>query len=208
MDMEHKMYKAVLFDLDGVLVDACEWHRTSLNDALREICNYEISMEDHYKEFNGIPTKVKLKKLSDMGVIDTSCFKAVESLKQQKTIEVINKLAFVRQEKIELMEYLKQKNIKIVCYTNSICETATLMLEKTGIKQYFDLIVTNQDVNKPKPDPEGYNYCINTLALSKNEVIIIEDSDKGFQAAIASGAKVIRVKNQDDVTIDLIRSYI
>lgn len=202
------MYKAVLFDLDGVLVDACEWHRASLNEALREICNYEISMEDHYKEFNGIPTKVKLKKLSDMGVIDTSCFEAVESLKQQKTIEVINKLAFVRQEKIELMKYLKQKNIKIACYTNSIRETATLMLEKTGIKEYFDLIVTNQDVSKSKPDPEGYNYCINTLALSKNEVIIVEDSDKGFQAAIASGAKVIRVKNQDDVTLDLIRSYI
>lgn len=202
------MYKAVLFDLDGVLVDACEWHRASLNEALREICNYEISMEDHYKEFNGIPTKVKLKKLSDMGVIDTDCFEAVESLKQQKTIEVINKLAFVRQEKIELMKYLKQRNIKIACYTNSIRETATLMLEKTGIKDYFDLIVTNQDVSKSKPDPEGYNYCINTLALSKNEVIIIEDSDKGFQAAIASGAKVIRVKNQDDVTVDLIRSFI
>ena len=82
------------------------------------------------------------------------------------------------------------------------------MLEKTGIKQYFDLIVTNQDVNKPKPDPEGYNYCINKLALSKNEDIIVEDSDKGFQAATASGAKVVRVKNQDDVTVDLIRSYI
>ena len=202
------MYKAVLFDLDGVLVDACEWHRVSLNEALREVCNYEISIDDHYREFNGIPTKVKLKKLADMGIIDTNCFDAVETLKQKKTIEIINKFAFIRQEKIQLMKYLKQKNIKIACYTNSIRETATLMLEKTGIKEYFDLIVTNQDVTKSKPDPEGYNYCIKNLALSKNEVIIIEDSDKGFQAAIACGAKVIRVKNQDDVTVELIGSYI
>ena len=54
--------KLVIFDLDGVLVDACEWHRAALNKALLEICDYEISQEDHYSVFNGIPTKVKHKK--------------------------------------------------------------------------------------------------------------------------------------------------
>ena len=44
--------KLVIFDLDGVLVDACEWHRVALNEALKEVCNYEISLEDHYGEFN------------------------------------------------------------------------------------------------------------------------------------------------------------
>ena len=59
----------VIFDLDGVLVDACEWHRAALNEALREVCNYEISLEDHYNKFNGLPTKVKLDALTEMHVL-------------------------------------------------------------------------------------------------------------------------------------------
>ena len=51
------MIKLVIFDLDGVLVNACEWHRIALNKALKEICDYEISLEDHYCTFNDIPTK-------------------------------------------------------------------------------------------------------------------------------------------------------
>ena len=61
--------KLVIFDLDGVLVDACEWHRAALNEALYEVCNYKISMDDHHSVFNGIPTKVKLQKLTEWGVI-------------------------------------------------------------------------------------------------------------------------------------------
>ena len=57
--------KLVIFDLDGVLVDACEWHRAALNEALYEVCNYKISMDDHHSVFNGIPTKVKLQKLTE-----------------------------------------------------------------------------------------------------------------------------------------------
>ena len=63
------MIKLVIFDLDGVLVNACEWHRVALNEALRDVCNYEISLEDHYSTFNGIPTKKKLDILKECGII-------------------------------------------------------------------------------------------------------------------------------------------
>ena len=82
------------------------------------------------------------------------------------------------------------------------------MLKKTGIIEMFDMIVTNQDVNLPKPDPEGYNLIINTYGLKKEEVFIVEDSPKGKAAAYASGANVIEVKNSEDVTIDLFKEVI
>ena len=107
------MIKSIIFDLDGVLVDACEWHRVALNKALKEVCNYEISLEEHYKEYNGIPTKVKLQKLSDKGLIQKNKFKFIESLKQKYTIDLINNTAFIRQEKVELLSHLKEKKIKI-----------------------------------------------------------------------------------------------
>lgn len=202
------MIKLVIFDMDGVLVDACEWHRVALNDALRQVCEYEIPLQDHYSEFNGLPTKVKLNKLEQKGIINKDSFELIEKLKQEKTIEAINRLAFVRKEKIEIMKYLKQKNIKIACYTNSIRKTAELMLEKTGVLSYFDLLVTNQDVRSPKPDPEGYIYCMDYFQSKPENTIIIEDSPRGIEAAEKSGALCIKVKNPDEVVLKILENIL
>jgi len=200
--------KLVIFDLDGVLVDACEWHRSALNAALKDIADYEISLEDHYHEYNGIPTKIKLQKLVDKGVILDEQKAAIYELKQEKTIEVIKHEAKKRQEKIDMLEWLKEKDIRVACYTNSIRLTTKLMLEKTGIIDLFDLITTNQDVKKPKPDPEGYLETLRSFNTAPHEALIIEDSPKGMQAAIASGCHVIQVNNPEDVDINLFREYI
>ena len=63
--------KLVIFDLDGVLVDACEWHKDALNNALERVCNYKITEKDHKEVFNGIPTRIKLNILSERGIVDT-----------------------------------------------------------------------------------------------------------------------------------------
>jgi len=199
--------KLVIFDLDGVLVDACEWHRVALNEALREVCNYEISLEDHYKEFNGIPTRAKLQKLVEMGLIDASSTNAVYELKQKKTIEVIEKSADTRPEKVELLKWLRKKDAHVACFTNSIRETTTLMLQKTGIIDLFELVTTNQDVVNAKPDPEGYLATLKHFNIAPHETLIIEDSPKGMEAAIASGCNVVRVRNPDEVDIDLLRRH-
>ena len=201
-------YKLVIFDLDGVLVDACEWHRVALNESLKDICDYEISLKDHYSVFNGIPTKTKLNKLTEMGILPEEKHDLIYDLKQKKTIETINKHAQLRQEKIDLLSWIKEQNITVACYTNSIRETAELMLEKTGVIKIFDLILTNQDVSNPKPDPEGYNYIVNKYGFNKNEVLIVEDSPKGTQAAVQSGCNVWKVDNPDQVNIKNMKEYV
>jgi len=200
--------KLVIFDLDGVLVDACEWHRLALNEALKEVSDYEISLDDHYKTFNGIPTQVKLDKLTEMGIIEEHHHKEIYDLKQSKTLEIINKNAMVRDEKIELIERLKNKKIHVACFTNSIRETTTLMLRKTGILDMFELVITNQDVENPKPNPEGYLKTIKYFNVEKKSVIIVEDSPKGIAAAEASGCKVFKVKNPQEVNCDLFQEII
>ena len=185
--------------MDGVLVDACEWHRIALNEALKEVSNYEIPPEDHYNIFNGLPTKVKLNKLKELGIVKEESIQKIEDLKQEKTVEIINKLATKREEKIELIDYLKKNNIKVACYTNSIRLTAELMLQKTGVLDKLDLLVTNQDVKEPKPNPEGYIKCINHFNIRKENTIILEDSPKGLEAAKKSGALVVHVKNPEEV---------
>ena len=197
----------VIFDLDGVLVDACEWHRVALNKALKKVCDYEISLEDHHSTFNGIPTKVKLNKLTEMNVLLPELHQKIYNLKQQKTIETISENAALREEKVELIKFLRNNSCFIACFTNSIRQTALLMLEKTGVLEHLDYLVTNEDVSNCKPDPEGYNFLVDKFNVDKNNVIIVEDSPKGLEAAYASGCQVIKVNNPDDVNIGLFKEY-
>jgi len=200
--------KLVIFDLDGVLVDACEWHRVALNMSLLEVCNYEIPQKDHYSIFNGIPTKVKLKKLSEMGILKSSDHKKVYDLKQKHTVDIIEKNALKREEKIQMINRLKSDGIIVACFTNSIRRTADLMLRKTGILDLFDFTLTNEDVQFPKPDPEGYNFLVNKFDCLPEEVIIVEDSPKGLEAARASSCNVIQVKSPEEVKYEIFEEYL
>ena len=124
------MIRLVTFDLDGVLVDACEWHRVALNESLKEICNYEISLEDHYKTFNGIPTKVKLNKLTEMGILNKEQHERVYDLKQEKTVKIISENAELRQEKVDLINWLKDNGcIKESFEEAAVAERLTSILE-------------------------------------------------------------------------------
>lgn len=196
--------KLVIFDLDGVLVDACDWHRDALNEALLEVSNTSIEEKEHVSTFNGIPTRKKLEILIDQKRVKESELERIYDLKQEKTIQIIQQKAQKRKEKIELITELKRRGFVVACFTNSIRETANLMLSKTGVLDLFELVVTNQDVSNPKPDPEGYIKVMKHFRASKEETCIIEDSPKGIEAAEQSGAQVIVVKNPDDVNLSLI----
>lgn len=171
--------QCVLFDLDGVLVDACEWHYIALNDALQKTVGFQISREDHLSKYNGLPTSVKLKMLG----IDSKTAIVIETIKQSNTLDIIESNGRVMPEKIELHTYLKTQGIKIACVTNSICATASAMLKKTGQIDFFDLIVTNQDVVKNKPYPDCYDFAVKTLGVDPSVCLCVEDSPKGIQAA-------------------------
>ena len=202
-----KTIKAILFDLDGVLVDACDWHYLSLNRSLEEVVGFSISRDDHIKKYNGLPTKVKLNML---GLDDTQKEK-VWQLKQNYTVEIIHKYSKIQEEKIELFKYLHSNNVKCVCVTNSIRETAIEMLTRTGQIKYLDFIVTNEDVIENKPNPECYNKTILKLDILPKECIIVEDSTKGIEAAKKSfipKSNLWIVKNSQEVTLKNYRKFI
>jgi len=196
--------KLIIFDMDGVLVDSCDWHYIALNKALKEVCGYLIPEDDHHNKFNGLPTRVKLKHLCDVGIIKENQIDIIEGLKQKKTIETINSLAIVKPEKIELLKYIKSRNLKTACYTNCIRASAELILYKIGVLDYLDKVVTNQDVTLAKPNPEGYISCMSYFGVTPKESIVVEDSVKGIEAATLSGAHVIVVKNSHEVTTNKI----
>ena len=119
-----KSMKAILFDLDGVLVDACDWHYLALNRALESIDINPISRQEHLTSYNGLPTKVKLQML---GLHEDECA-LVWKLKQDYTLQTIQEHSHIQTEKVELLSYLKNQGIKIGCVTHSIRETTTEIL--------------------------------------------------------------------------------
>ena len=201
-----EMIKAILYDLDGVLVDATEWHYESLNEALKEISGFEISRLDHIQTFNGLPTIKKLEILREQNRVKTEDFNTIWEIKQKKTNEIIKKTSSTDETKMRLHEGTKK--FKKICVTNSIHQTAILMLDKTGQLPFMDRVISNEDVSNPKPNPEGYLKAIHFLQLQPTECIIVEDSPKGIEAAKKSNAHVYEVKGYHDVTLENILNTI
>lgn len=195
------MIKAILFDLDGVLVDMVQGHYISLNKALKDICGFELTHEEHFKELNGLPTKKKLEKLTHEGRVNINDHQKIFDLKQHYTKEVINEIITIDNSKIELFEYIKSLKLKSACVTNSIRDTATLMLKNAGILSYLEFIICNEDTI-PKPSAQGYIKTIDRLNIKPKECIIVEDSDHGIRAAINSGSNLWKVKNSEEVIIN------
>lgn len=200
--------KCVLFDLDGVLVDACDWHYEALNRALKEVAYYEISRQDHYEKYNGLPTLTKLSMLNDLGVITDEDVRKISDVKQEHTIKVIEELCKRDQSKIELMKALKDNDYEIAVVTNSIRKTATLMLSNSGVLPFVDLLISNEDTDRNKPYPDPYIIAIHLLNSSHNKTIIVEDSPKGIKAAKDSGAHVLEVKDATEVNLELFKDFI
>ena len=195
------MRNLLIFDLDGVLVDACEWHKIAFSRAVKSILNITVTDEEHYSKLNGMPTKEKLKVL---GIVDVAIVKQISDLKQKITIELINLESVINKDLVDKLKILYELDKYILaCYTNSIRTTAQLMISKAGLSPYIDCLLTNQEVTFPKPNPEGYNKIRNLFNIEALSTYIFEDSEKGLAAARESGCVVIRVKNSTDLCTKL-----
>lgn len=196
--------KAIIFDMDGVLIDAKEWHYESLNYAL-QLFGYEINRYDHLVTFDGLPTRKKLEMLSLEGNFPHKLHHFVNEVKQRKTLEIVYckcKPTFNHQY---ALNKLKSENYKLALCSNSVRKSIEVMMEKSNLMQYLEFYISNQDVVKSKPDPEMYIKAIERLQLRPEECLIVEDNEKGIKAAIASGAYCLQVSGTDVVTYDNIK---
>ena len=199
--------KAIIFDLDGVLFDGVDLHFKSFNKALSNVDEkYTISSADEHK-FNGIPTRMKLKKLTEERGLPSECHQRVWEQKQHFFLESISSLGKDTQ-KIHLMSELKKLGYKIAVASNSIAATVKDVLVRKGLAEYVDMYLSNDDVTHPKPDPEIYIESVKRLGVSPLECIIVEDSFVGKTAANASGCHVLPVRCPEDVLLPSIMNYV
>ncbi len=199
--------KAVIFDMDGVLIEAKDWHYEALNKALG-LFGMEISRYDHLVTYDGLPTTKKLEMLSTERGLPLELHKFINEMKQQYTLEIVYAQCKPRFYHEYALSRLKQNGYKLAVASNSIRKTVQIMMEQSSLMGYLDFYLSNQDVKLGKPDPEIYTMAIQKLALSPRECLIVEDNEKGIKAAKASGAWLMEVDEVEKVNYSNIMNHI
>jgi beta-phosphoglucomutase len=193
--------EAVLFDMDGVLIDAKEWHFEALNRALGYF-GYTISRAEHLTTFDGLPTRKKLEILSAERGLPRGLHDFLSELKQQYTIDQVHlkcKPMFVHEY---ALSNLKARGYKLGLGSNSIRSSVELMMKKSNLRHHLDVMVSNEDVKKSKPHPDIYLKVAAELGVSPTKCLVVEDNQNGIKAAESAGCHLLVVQSVLDVQLD------
>lgn len=203
------MIKLIIFDLDGVLVDARELHYEALNAALKKVNEkYVINRPEHLSTYDGLPTRKKLQLLTLNKGLPENIYDQVWRDKQDATLQIIKDDMTFDNRMRHILERLRADGHQICVASNSIRETLKMMLVKKGLIEYIDFYFSNQDVNSPKPNAEMYMRCMVKAGVNPKETLIVEDSHIGRKAALNSGAFLCAVRNPEDVSYEKINRHI
>jgi beta-phosphoglucomutase len=196
--------KAVIFDMDGVLIEAKDWHYEALNKAL-QLFGLEISRYDHLVTYDGLPTVQKLEMLSTERGLPRKLHEFINEIKQLYTMELVYAECKPRFYHEYALSELKNEGYRLAVASNSIRNTIDVMMERASLLSYLDFFMSAQDVTNGKPDPEIYIKSIDRLGFSPQECMIVEDNENGIKAARASGAWVMEVEEVEEVNYQNIK---
>lgn len=191
------MFKAVLFDLDGVLVNS-EVLQQNLSEEFIDVFDYDIPKENFYSLIGAHRNQNPWQK------VVTGC-----DIKGDSLEVFVDKIRAFKQERLKNIDYnnwlfddikdslahLKSKGYKIACASSSSIIYIQAILAQCNIEHFFDILVTGDDFKESKPNPEIYLYCANQFNLDPSACLVIEDSPYGILAAKNAGMMVYARKD-------------
>jgi len=183
--------KAVIFDLDGTLIDNNSYHLKSWIEYLKNH-GRNISEEEYNLNFNGRTNKDVIQYIFDRQMNDEEILKyslekeALYRKNYKEFIKPVNGL-------IEFMRILKRKNIAMAIATSGIQPNIDFMFENIPIKKYFKTVVNSSHIIKGKPDPEIYLKAASLLNVSPKNCLVFEDAVVGIKSAKSAGMRVVAI---------------
>jgi len=199
--------KAVLFDLDGVLVDAADWHYEAFNRALGRF-GYTITRPEHLQTYDGLPTRNKLEILSRDKGLPPALHATIHQLKQEFTRDQIIASCRPVPEKRLLLRRLKEEGRRLGVCSNAIRESVHLMLGQSGLMEYLDCVLSQEEVELPKPAPDIYREAMTRLQSPPGETVIVEDGRHGVESGRRAGGHVLQVETWSEVDYGFVRRFI
>jgi HAD superfamily hydrolase (TIGR01509 family) len=184
------MIRAIIFDMDGVLVDSEPFH-FEIEKRQFELNKLLISDEEHH-QYMGVASDVMWYEIAKRHIspADIEYFitqNKEESIRFFNEIEEVPVMAGLK----EVLEKLSERNIPMAVASSSIHEIIELILEKTGLLKYFQYIVSSKEAGKSKPGPDVFLLAAKKLGVEASECLVIEDSFNGIRAAKAAGMRCI-----------------
>ncbi|MEM1135975.1 MAG: HAD-IA family hydrolase [Bacteroidota bacterium] len=175
--------KALIFDLDGTLADTMPTHYL----AWKEIAaNYNFFFpESLFYSLAGVPTQKITLLLNERYNINLNPVK-IEEEKESAFLTLIAKNIKPVKAVVDILLAYHQK-LPIACGTGNIREIALLTLDYIGLKGFFEILVTAEDVSYPKPHPETFLKCAEMMGVKASICQVFEDGESGLQAAKAAG---------------------
>lgn len=186
--------------MDGVLVDAADWHYEAFNLALKHF-GLHIPYDEHLSAYNGLPTQKKLELLSAKCGLPVASHTQIHQLKQIYTQAQILLKCHPDKEKIHMLSALKNEGYQLAVCSNSIRSSMALILEKAELSPYFEVLLSAQDVFHPKPSPDIYLKAVERLGHKPREILAVEDTCLGATAAKKAGLRVLQVNAFSEVNL-------
>ena len=177
--------RTIVFDMDGTVADTLPLTVYALKEAVRELTGKEYSDDEIKKEFG--PTDIEMiKKLVGNENREISPDVYIEHFRSNfhrfvKPIEGID----------ELLKFVKSKGIKLGLFTGRSFRVTDIILEKLGIRELFDVIVSGDETKNPKPDPEGILKALKALDTDCKGSMYVGDFDVDIAASRAAGVKSV-----------------
>lgn len=184
------MIDAIIFDMDGVLVDSEPFHIEIENRQFR--LNKLFISDDEHLKYMGIASDVMWKKIAERHILQLPVEELIEQ-NRTESIRFFSELAEipVMPGLFDLLEKLRTKNYPLAVASSSFPEIIDLILEKTELKNYFQVIVSSQEAGKSKPEPDVFLLAAKKLGVKPENCLVVEDSANGIKAAHAAGMSCV-----------------
>jgi beta-phosphoglucomutase family hydrolase len=200
------MFKAVIFDFDGVITDSEVLHLRAFNKSLVQF-GIELTTKDYYQNYLGFSDFDCYKMLITQGLLKIDEQQIAGIIKRKSAI--FEELAKTEGRTIEgvheFLKMLEKNNIPMAICSGSLLVEIELVLDEAHLRHFFKAIVSAEQVKKGKPHPEGFLLALQKLnndapqpPVAANQCIVIEDSHWGLQAGKAAGMHTIAVTNSYD----------
>jgi len=198
LNNQYPQIKGFLWDMDGTLCNTEAVHALALLKVINKWEPAQVFSQTELQDFGiGLTDTMVFEKLKNKGLFEN---RNIEEFLEFKNDSFLNALKSIDNQQIfhekvrDLLIHIKDHQFKLGLVTSSERAPTELTLNKLAVTSYFDLIITQEDTAKNKPDPAPYLLAMNSLKLEKQQTLIFEDSIPGLQAAKTSGANVIQVK--------------
>ena len=195
-------FRAIIFDMDGVLVDSEPLYLNAINLILAQENVRPMSDDENRAFLIGTTIEETWRRIKDQRQLPLTVPAYIE--KYEAVVEQVLKEQLVpRPGVVGLIEECDRKRVPKAVASSSLRAWVDLKLEAIGLSGAFDVVLGGDDVTKGKPEPEIYELAARRLGFPPNECIAIEDTPVGIAAAVAAGAYTIAVRTESTRGLDV-----